>query len=280
MRGFLHGMRALGYAEGRNVVIERRTAEGKLERLEAILRELAQAQVAVIVVTGNLMALTAKKITSTIPIVVSGMATPVEVGIVSSLGRPGGNVTGLLPNFGPELVVKRLEFLVEMLPTARKLGYLGRREEWDQPSVRALRAAASSKGLSMIVVEAQLPRIETTFAVLERERPDALYVGANSELFVHMRAIASMAARLRVPDFYLHSQAVEGGGLLSYGHDAYDLFRRAAGYVKRILDGAKPGDLAIEQIERYTLVLNLRTARALGLTVPQSILLRADRVIE
>jgi putative tryptophan/tyrosine transport system substrate-binding protein len=280
MRGFVHGLRALGYVEGENVVIERRSAEGKLERLDKILRELADAPADVIVVTGNPMALLAKKVTSTVPVVVAGMATPVELGLVASLARPGGNLTGLAVSFGPELAIKRLELIRELLPNARRIAWLGLKQEWDHPGNKQMRAAATGMGLMMSLVEAQPTRLEAAFEEMRRDRPDAIYVSGTAPLFVHRKAIADFAASIRVADFYLHSQAVEVGGFSSYGHDAYDLFRRAAGYVDRILKGAKPEELPVEQIERFALVLNLKTARALALTIPQSFLLRADRVIE
>ncbi|MEW6687796.1 MAG: ABC transporter substrate-binding protein [Pseudomonadota bacterium] len=280
MRGFLDGLRALGYAEGRDIVIERRSAEGKFERLETILRGLAQAPVDVIVVTGAPMVLAAKKVTSTVPIVATGMGDPVASGIVASLARPGGNITGVTPSFGPELGLKRLELIREMLPEARRITWLGLKQEWDYPAHKEMRSKAAAMGMSLTLLAARLPGIEATLVELERERPDALYAPPSASMFVHTKAIAAAARRLGVPDFYGWSEGPEAGGLASYGHSPSDLFRRAAGYVDRILKGAKPADLPIEQMDRYPLVLNLKTARALGLKVSQSLLLRADRVIE
>lgn len=280
MRGFVHGLRALGYAEGKNIRIERRSAEGRLERQEALIRKLAESRVAAIVVTGNQMALIARKVTQNIPIVVAGMGAPAESGIVRNLARPEANVTGIAVNFTPGFGVKRLEQLLEVVPAARRVAYLGVQAEWEGPSMLAVRTAAERLGIDFYLVEARLPRVELALQEMERSPPDALYVAGAAPLFVHRKAIVDFAGRARVPDFHLHGHAVEDGGLLSYGHDAHEIFSRAAGYVDRILKGAKPADLPVEQIERFPLVVNLLRAKAIGITVPHSVLLRADRVIE
>jgi ABC-type uncharacterized transport system substrate-binding protein len=278
IRAFVHGLRALGYTDGRNIVIERRSAEGKLERLGDVLRGLAQEQVDVIVVTGNPMTVLAKQITSTIPIVVAGVGTPVESGIVQSLARPGGNVTGLVVAIRSDFSTKRLELIREMLPRASRVAYLGLKEDWN--AMAALRTTAKAMGLTMVLAEVQMPRIEAALQLLARQPLDALFVSSQPSFFVHRKLIADFARKARVPDFHLFHQAVEVGALASYGHDSNDVFRRAAGYVDRILKGAKAGDLPMEQVERYVLALNLKTAKALGLTIPQSVLFRADRLIE
>jgi len=278
MRGFLHGLREQGYAEGRNILIERRTAEGKLDRLEGLIRSLAEIPADVIVVTGDAAALAAKKVTATIPIVVAGMGPPVERGIVKNLSRPGGNITGLVPTFGLELGIKRLEIMREMLPNASRVAFFGVKSEWD--GLEGLRTAAARMGMTVILVDAQLPDVQKGLAQLEQLPADALLVSASAALFVHLRAIADFASRVGLADFYGFHQAVDAGGLVSYGHDSFDIFRRAAGYVHRILKGAKAGELPIEQMDRYALVINRKRARDLGLAVPPAILLRADRVIE
>jgi len=280
MRGFVHGLRALGYVEGQNIVIERRSAEGKLERLEELIQELVKVPVNVLVVSGTQMVQVAKKITTTVPVVVAGMGTPVELGIVSSLARPGGNITGLVTAITPEFDIKRLELIREMLPKASRIAFLGMKEEWTSQSMDVVRAAAKEMGLTLVLTEVQMPRIEAALESLELQRPDALLVSQAPPFFVHRKLIVEFVARIRVPDFHRYYQAVEVGALASYGHDAYDVYRRAAGYVVKILEGARPSELPIEQMERYALVLNLSTAKALGIKVPQVVLLRADRVIE
>lgn len=280
MRGFMHGLRDLGYEDGRNIVIERRTAEGKLDRLESLIRDLAQAPVDVIVVTGNGMALAAKKVTTSVPVVVAGMGTPVELGIAQSLARPGGNMTGLVPTFGLELSLKRLELIRETLPRSRRVAILDAKEERSAASDKELNDVAARLGFTLVLVDAQLPNIDAGLTQLERVRVDALFVSIHAPLFVHRARIVEVARKSRIPDFHGHHQAVDLGALASYGHDSYDIFRRAAGFVDRILKGANPAEMPVEQIERQFLVLNLKTAKALGLAIPQAVLIRADRVIE
>jgi putative ABC transport system substrate-binding protein len=278
MRGFLQGLRESGYTEGGGVIIERRSAEGNLERLETIIRDLAELPVDVIVVSGNAATLAARKVTATIPVVSAGMATPVELGIAASLARPGGNVTGLVPAFGRELPMKRLELLRELLPDARRVAYFGTRPAGELPE--DIRSAAATMGLTLVFVDARLPRVEAGLAELERQGTDALIVAPLTPLYVHQRTIAEFAARIRLPDIYGFQEAVEAGGLASYGIDSHEAWRRAARYVGRILDGAKPGDLPIEQMDRYRLVLNRKRARQLDIAIPRALLQRADEVIE
>lgn len=275
MREFLLGLREQGYAEGRNIAIERRSAEGNLERLEAIVRELAALPVDVIVVSGNAATLAAKKATSTVPIVSAGMATPVELGIVADLARPGGNVTGLVPAFGQELQIKRLELTRQLLPNARRIAYLYTPGTEFQDE--ALRLAARL-GFVVAMVEARLPGLEAGLEQVERERADALLT-ASVPLYRHLKRIVAFAAMARLPDVYMFREAVEAGGLASYGGDTHYTFRRTAQYVHRILSGAKPGDLPIEKTDRYALVLNRARARALGIAIPTALLHRADDVI-
>jgi putative ABC transport system substrate-binding protein len=277
MLGFQEGLRALGYIEGQNVLIERRTAEGKLDRLEGLIRGLTDARMDVIVVTGNRAALAAKEV-GRVPVVVAGMAAPIELGVASSLSRPGGNITGLVPTFNNELEIKRLELVREILPKAKRVAYFNVKTGWDESHM--LRAAAGNMGFSLIFVDARLPNVEQGLAQLEQDRPDALFVPPYSALFVHSKTIAEHAAKLRLPDFHGHLVASSAGALVAYGHDAFDIFRRSAGYVVRILNGAHPGDLPIEQMDQYRLVVNLKAAKTLGVEVPQSILLRADRTIQ
>jgi putative ABC transport system substrate-binding protein len=278
MRGFIHGLRALGYVEGQNIIIERRSSEGVPERQQDLIRGLVQIPVDVIVVPTNGMAVLARNITSTVP-VVALLSDPVEAGIVQSLPRPGGNITGLTLAGGVPRG-KRLEIAREILPKKSRIAYLGRAEYWQAPEGRELWDAAEALGLTLFLAEVQMPMLDQALERLERSRPDGILVSGDPVFFVHVKKIADCAARLRVPDFHVFAHAVEAGGFASYGHDAYDMFRRAAGFVDRILKGGSPRDMPIEQIERYALVLNLKTAKALGLPIPPALLLRADRVIE
>lgn len=208
------------------------------------------------------------------------MGTPVELGVVQSLARPGGNITGLVPAFGRELQIKQLELIREMLPKAKRVAIFDVKEERTQLGEEAMRQTATGMGLTLVFVDAQLPRIEAGFAQLERERVDALSISGSAPPFMHRNRIVDFARKTQLPDFHTYHQAVDAGALASHGHDPYDIFRRAAGYVDRILKSAKPAEMPVEQIERYTLVLNLKTAKALGLTIPLAVRIRAERVIE
>jgi putative ABC transport system substrate-binding protein len=278
MREFLRGLREEGYVEGRNLVIERRTAEGQLDRLDGIVRDLAELPVDLIFVSGNAATLAARKVTSSIPIVSAGMGTPVELGIASSLAQPGGNVTGLVTAFGQELGIKRLELVRQLLPHARRIAWFGSKavaQLTDQ-----VQDAAAKMGMTLVFVDAQLPRVDAGLAEVERVHADALVVVPIVPLYSHLRTIVAFVASIRMPDFYGFQEAVEAGGLASYGIDVYEAWRRAARYVSKILHGAKPGALPIEQMDRYSLALNRKRARTLGITIPASVLQRADAVIE
>jgi putative ABC transport system substrate-binding protein len=277
MRGFLEGLREAGFAEGRNVVIERRTAEGNLERLPALIRDLAELPVDVIVVNGNAATLAAKNATTRVPIVTTGMGNPVELGVAAQLSRPGGNITGLVPTFGRELPLKRLELLHELVPDARRIAVFGARASMEIPENVA--TAAAAMGLTLRFVDARLPNIAEGLVDLQRERADALIVSAVTPLYPHLAQIAAAAAKMAVPDVYGFHEAVEAGGLASYGIDSVLAWRRAARYVAHVLEGAKPGDLPIEQLDRYRLVVNTQRAKALRLTIPQSVRVRADEVL-
>jgi putative ABC transport system substrate-binding protein len=275
MRGFLAGLGELGFVEGKTVRIERWTAAGQLDRLEGIVRELASLPVDVIVVSGEVATLAARKATDTVPIV-AVMATPVELGIVASLARPGGNVTGVVPTFGRELSVKRLELLRELVPGARRVAYLGLATSGEIPD--AVRVAASAMGVALVFVDARLPRIADGLAQLERERVDALLVPPLTPLYPHVEAIAASAARLRLPDVYGSEEAVDAGGLASYGNDTHDAWRRCGRYAARVLKGEKPATMPVEQMDRYRLVVNRKRAQALGIPIPAAVEQRADRI--
>ena len=281
--GFRQGLRELGYVEGRNVVIEFRDAEGKLERLPALAAELVALKVDVIVVGGTVAALAAKRSTKTLPIVFVSAVDPVTDGLVASLARPGGNVTGLA-TLAPELVGKRLEQLKRIVPGVSEVavlwqpGALGERTEKDLR--KEAEVAARVLGVRLHFVEARGPDdFDRAFSDMTRARAGALIVLGSSMLINERRHIVDLTAKNRLPAVYGLREYVDAGGLMSYGPNNVDLFRRAATYVDKILKGAKPGDLSVEQPTKFELVINLKTANALGLTIPQSVLSRADEVI-
>ena len=280
IRAFVHELLARGWEESKNLVLERRSAEGKFERFGEIVAELVRLKADVIVTVGNLMAQRARAVTSTVPIVMASSGDPVEAGIVRSLARPGGNVTGLTSDVGPEFEAKRLQLLKEPLPKASRIAFLGLARDWESGHGQGIRAAARALGVTLFPVESTPTRFGDAFAAIRRERPDAVFVAQSPPHWVHRQLIVDFITRSRLPSTHFYRDAVELGGLMSYGVDVYDLFRRAAGFVDKILRGAKPADLPVEQPTRFELAINLKTARALGLTVPQSLLLRADTLIE
>src|SRR5262245_49218150 len=281
---FRQGLRDLGYVEGRNVVIEYRGAEGKRERLPALEAALVALKVDVLVAITTLEALAAKQATSTIPIVFAAVADPVTSGFVTSLARPGGNVTGL-SLLAPEIVGKRLELLTQAVPGISRVAFLwypravGERTERD--FLKGTDVAARALGVRLQVVEARGPEnFDRAFSEMNTARADALTVSGAAMFSNERRRLVDLAAKHRLPTVYAWREFVEAGGLMSYGPNVADSFRRAATYVDKILKGAKAGDLPVEQPTKFELVINLKTAKALGLTIPQSILARADQVIE
>jgi putative ABC transport system substrate-binding protein len=281
---FLQGLRDLGYVEGRNVVIEYRDTEGKSERLPALAAELVALKVDVIVVGGTPQALTAKQATRTLPIVFVGASDPVRSGLVTSLARPGGNVTGLSA-LGPELVGKRLELLKQAVPGVDRVavlwqpGALGERTEKDR--LKEAEVAARALGVRLQFVEARGPAdFDRAFSDMTGARAGALIVLGSPMFFIERRRLVDLAAKHRLPALHATRENVDGGGLMFYGYNLADSFRRAATYVDKILKGAKPGDLPVEQPTKFELVINLKTARTLGLTIPPSVLSRADQIIE
>jgi putative tryptophan/tyrosine transport system substrate-binding protein len=281
---FLQGLRDLGYVEGRNVVIEYRDAEGTLERLPALAAELIALKVDVIVAPGTPQALAAKQATRTLPIVFAVAGDPVGSGLVTSLARPGGNVTGL-SSVTSDLVGKCLEQLTQAVPGVSRVAVLwqpggfGERAEKDMQ--KAAEVAGRTLGLRLQFVEARRPAdIGKAFSDMTRGRAGALTVlGGGTMLFAERRRLVDLAAKNRLPAVYPWRDFVDAGGLMSYGANFPDLYRRAATYVDKILKGAKPGDLPVEQPTKFELVINVKAATALGLTVPQSLLGRADEVI-
>ena len=280
---FLQGLRDPGYVEGRNIVIEYRDAEGKRERLPALAAELVALKVDVILAEGGTLGpRVAMQATTTIPIVFAA-GDPVGSGLVTSLARPGGNVTGL-SSIGPELVGKRLELLKQAVPGVDRVAILrqpvalGERTAKDM--LKAADAAARALGVQPQFVEARDPdELARAFSDMTSARAGALTVlPANMFLREHRRLV-DLAAKNRLPAVYTSRDFVDAGGLMSYGANQADLFRRAATYVDKILKGAKPGDLPVEHPTKFELVINLKTAKALGLTIPQSVLAHADEVI-
>jgi putative ABC transport system substrate-binding protein len=277
-QAFRQGLHELGYVEGQNIAIEFRWAEGQYDRLPGLAAELVRLKVNVIVAAGAPAIQAAKQATETIPIILMNVGDPVASGIVASLARPGGNITGL-SLMSPELVGKQLELLKEVVPKVSRVALLGNpANPMTALLVRHAQDAAMALGVRLQPLEARDPsEIDKAFAAITTERAGAVIVLADTVLLDHRARIADHAIRRRLPTV---SQFAEAGGLLTYGPNLSDQYRRAATYVDKILKGAKPGDLPVEQPTMFELVINLKTARALGLTIPQALLLRADRVIQ
>ena len=278
---FREGLRDLGYVEGRNLLIEYRWAEGKYDRFPALIRELLALKVAVIVTAGTPATLAVKKATSSVPIVMSAVGDPVGTGIVPSLSHPGGNITGLTA-ISTEMDAKRLELLREVVPSVSYIAVLWNAasplQVLDEKQVQAAAQVLRMRVLSLGVKTEE--EIKSALAVMARERPDALLV-LTDRLFLHHRAlIMDFALRHRLPGVHAYRELVEAGGLMSFGPSYADMHRRSAYFVDRILKGAKPSDLPVERPSTFELVINLKVAKALGLTIPQSVLLRATEVIQ
>ena len=279
---FHQGLREQGYAEDRNLLIESRSAEGHPERLPALAAELVALNVDVIVTNGAAAIRAAKSSTATIPIVMAFVNDPVAAGFVASLARPGGNITGLT-TVESALVKKRLELLAQAVPRIARVAVLQYARDPAQSSIwwQDLQAAAKSLAIRLQAVDVEDPKdFVAAFAAMRAKRADALIVLTSSFFFLHRIAIAELAAQNRIPAAFENRQFVEAGGLLSYGPSYADMFRRAATYVDKILKGAKPADLPVAQPIKFELVINVKTAKALGLTIPQSIMVRADEVIQ
>jgi len=284
LEAFRQGLRDLGYTEGRNVVIEYRYSAGKSEQLPALAAELVALKVDVIVAANTPAALAAKRATRTIPIVCPAFPDPVATGLVTSFARPGGNVTGL-SFFGPELVGKRMELLKQAMPGISRVAVLlvptDVAEGQGEATLKAAEVAARRLGVRLQIVEARGPGdIDRAFSDMTKERTDALTLLGGRMLFEERGRVVKLAAKKRLPAVYGLKEYVDVGGLMAYGPNVQELFRRAATYVDKILRGAKPADLPVEQPTKFELVINLKTAKALGLTIAPSLLARADQVIE
>ena len=278
---FRDGLRDLGYAEGRNITTERRFADEQWDRLPGLAADLVRAKVDLIVTYTTPAAQAAKQATSNIPIVVAAVIDPVAAGLVVSLAHPGSNITGL-SQMVPELIAKHLEILKEVAPSISLVAVLGNpANPGTTPQVRHAQAAARALGMRVQPVEARVPgEIENGFAAITRERAGAVVVLIDSMLIDHRRRIVDLAARRRLPTVSATREIVDAGGLMSYGPSVRDMFRHAAIFVDKILKGAKPADLPVEQPTKFELVINLKTAKALGLTIPPSLRARADQMVQ
>lgn len=273
------GLRSHGYVEGRNLVFEYRHADGKIERLPELAAEVVRSRPDVIVTGTNPPTHTAKRATQTIPIVMIVGTDVVNEGLVASLGRPGGNITGLTWDVGVVTMAKRFEFLKEAMPKLSRVAVL-----WDPGAdaaafESAIKEGAASLGLKLIWLKVT-DDLEALFAETQRAGAEAIFTGGGARLFRLRKEVVALAARYRLPDTHYSGEFVEAGGLMSYAPNLPDMFRRAAIHIDKILRGAKPAELPVEQPTRIDLVVNLKTAKALGLSLPNSLLVRADRVIE
>ena len=280
VEAFKQGLRELGYVEGQNISIEYRWAGGRVEQLPGLAADLVRLKVDVIVASSQ-AAVAAKQATTAIPIVMPIITDPVRLGLVASLARPGGNATGFATQ-NDELPGKWMELVKETLPKVSRVAVLFHPTYDGGVQLKASEAAARSLGVRLQALKVERPDdFVTAFAEVQKNRAEALIVSSSGLFYLHRTRIVEFAAKHRLPTIYHQSGFVVGaGGLMSYGPDFHDLFRRSATYVDKILKGAKPGDLPVQQPTKFELVINLKAAKALGLTIPQSLLQRADQVIQ
>ena len=282
LRAFRQGLKDTGYVEGENVALEYRWADNELDRLPGLAAELARRRVSVIAVSTPVVALAAKAATTTIPIVFLVNEDPVRLGLVASLARPGGNVTGI-NIFASELTAKRLDLLRDLVPGAARVGVLVNpaNATSNESTLRDMAAATHTIGLQIKVLNASTSlEIEAAFASFMRERPDALFVGNDAYFYTRRVQLTHLATRHTLVATYSQREFAEAGGLMSYGTSIMDAYRQIGVYAGRILKGAKPAELPVMQSTKFELVINLPTARMLGLTVPDKLLVAADEVIE
>jgi putative ABC transport system substrate-binding protein len=282
IEGFLLGLRERGYVEGQNIVIEYRFSEGRNDRLPELAAELVNLKVKLILASGSPASFAAKEATRTIPIVMGSLAAnPVETGLIASLARPGGNITGMT-EMASELGAKRLQLLTQTVPGLSRVAVF-----WNPPNpaygpvLKELEAAAQTMGVAIQRLEVRVPEdFESALEAATRQRAGALFVPGDPLVTNRPRMVADLALKYRLPTITDFRELPEAGGLLSFGPDLVDSYRRAATHVDKILKGANPADLPMEQPTKFDLFVNLKTARALGLTIPQSVLLRATQVIQ
>jgi len=280
---FRQGLRDLGYVEGKDIIIEYRFGGGEREQIPKLAAELVRLKVDIIVAPGTPVAQAAKTATRTIPIVFSGVADPVGTGLVTSLARPGGNVTGLTP-ISAELSAKRLELLKETVPRVSRIAVLST-PDYPLPvkteTLKEMEVAARALGVQLQLLEVRGPNdFDSAFGAMRKERAGAFTVLPIPMFFTERRRIVDFATKGRLPAIFHWTEYVEAGGLMSYGADADDLWRRAATYVDKILKGTKPADLPVQQPTKFELVINLKAAKQIGLTIPPNVLARADKVIK
>ena len=278
---FKQGLQELGHSEGENIVIEYRYAEGKLDRLPALVAELARLKVDVIVVQGTEPALAAKQHTSTIPIVMAHVGDPVARGIIASLARPGCNITGLT-SASPDLSGKRLELIKETVPRLSRVGVLWSPiSQGSTANFKEIEAAARTLGVQVQSLELRSSNdLESAFKAATGKRAHGLIVVEFAGISAYARRIVELATKSRLPTMFAQGVHVESGGLMYYGPNFPDLYRRAATYVDKILKGAKPADLPVEQPTKFEFIINLKTAKQIGLMIPPNVLARADKVIK
>jgi ABC-type uncharacterized transport system substrate-binding protein len=283
LEAFRHGLRDLGYVEGRTITLEYRFADGQADRLPALVAELVRLPVDVLVADGTVALRAAQHATTTIPIVMAVSGDPVGAGLVASLARPGGNITGLSSR-APEVSGKRLEFLKEAVPHLSRVAALWHRDAPVGPYLKETEAAAQALGLQLHALEVRSPdEFDQAFAAMTRAQADALLVLPSAQFFSHQRVaerVAELATTHQLPTMFGNREVVEAGGLMSYGPNYDEFYRRAATYVDKILKGTTPADLPVEQPMKFELVLNLKTAKALGITIPPILLFQADAVLQ
>ena len=274
---FRRGLQELSYVEGKNIIIEYRSAEGNVDRLPELAAELVRLKVDCIVTAGENPTRAAKQATSTIPIITTTVGDPVGLGFVASLARPGGNITGL-STVSPDLSGKRMELLKETIPKLSRIAFFDDTRSFERN--KEIEVAARSFKVQLISLEVRsLDELETAFRSSVKSRADAFMVGASGFFNTHQTRLVDLAAKHRLPGMYIEQEFVVAGGLMTYATSIPDLYRRAVTYVDKILKGTKPGDLPVEQPTKFELVINLKTAKQIGLTIPPNVLARADRVI-
>jgi len=280
---FFKQLRLLGYVEGQNLSVGRHSGEGRTERYAALARDVVRSRPELIFVISARMVQHFKAATTTIPIV-AYTTDPVALGLAPSLARPGGNITGVVPDVGVEFWDKQLQFLREAVPTTSRVAYLTPRALWDNTTGATIRKAAQQIGIELLgaLLESPIQEAEyrRAFTAIAQERADALIVNDTPENYAYQRLIAEMAKNARLPAVYPNRSFVEVGGLMAYGADSLDLFRRAADQIDRVLKGTKPGEIPFYQATKFELIINLKTAKLLGIEVPPSLLVRSDEVIE
>jgi putative ABC transport system substrate-binding protein len=281
-RAFFGELRRLGYIEGQNLIIERSSAEGHHERYAELAREIVARNPDLIVTGTNPVVLAFKAATSAIPLV-AFMVDPLKAGLVASLARPGGNLTGITLDAGIEIWGKRLELLKEAVPSTRRVAFLAMREGWEGSFGEAMRDVAGRLGVSLISMLPNMgtvAEIERVFAAMAEQHPDAVLVTGEGDLYAHPKLIVELAEKYRLPTMSPYRDFTDAGGLMAYTVDLAELLRHMAGEVKQILNGAKPGDIPIYQPTKFELLINRKTAKALGLTLPPTLLSRADEMID